>query len=821
MSAFAGLRVLDLSGTVATAYCAKLFADFGAEVIQVEPPEHGAPVRGLEPTIASAPPAEASALSAWLSAGKRSRVLDLADPRDLETALALGAGADVVIEGERPGALSALGCGAADIQAAGSRAIVCSITWFGQTGPWAHWHGSDGVVSALAGAVRNFGPAEGPPLFASGYPVQILGGLTAFVAIVACLIGRERRVEAGEPSCLVHLDTSLYESALCLTEPGAVAAYNWQEGDPAPLRLGINRFWPTFPASIYRAADGWIGVTALTPAQWRSLCELIGLPELAADPRYVLAADRHGAADELDATLGRAFRERSAEYWFHEGQARRLPLALVPTPEELLRCPQFGERGAFATVEHRDLGTFQGPGVPFRLHGTPARPGGAAPRLGSSSDGWTRRTGEREAPLPPRSPTAGRDVRGPLDGLRVVDLSMGWAGPLAARHLADLGADVIKIESCRHFDWWRGWEVTEQTLADNLLERAWPYNTVNRNKRGVTLDLTTATGARLLKRLVGLADACLENFAGSVMPKLGLGRDVLLAENANLVMLSMPPFGASGDWRHYRAYGSTVEQASGLPHLEGEANWPPTMQHVALGDPVAGLNGAAGLLVALFHRARTGRGQSLDLSHVESLFPLGAHGVIEQSLLGQPPTRRGSRHRYFAPHGVFRCAGEDQWVAITVTKDSQWQGLCAVIGPDLAADPRFKSAQLRKRNEDALAVEIERWTRGRSKREAMVALQDAGVPAGAVAHGADLLADPQHEAREFWQYLDRRHCGLQPNPSAGYRRGDRPIRVMTPAPTLGEHNEEVLRDLLGLSAEEVSELRATGVIGTYPTLPST
>ena len=268
---------------------------------------------------------------------------------------------------------------------------------------------------------------------------------------------------------------------------------------------------------------------------------------------------------------------------------------------------------------------------------------------------------------------------GPLHGVRVVDLSMGWAGPLAARHLVDMGAEVIKIESCERFDWWRGWEATQEWIDSNAAEQSASFNTVNRNKLDVTLDLMSPDGKDLLKRLVAIADVVVENYSAGVLPKLGLGYEALKAVNPELVMLSMPAFGTNGPWSAYRAYGSTVEHASGLPHLNGEADWPPTMVHVAYGDAVGGLNGAAALLTALRHRRRTGEGQYLDLSQSEGLFPLGIHGILHQSVLGRPPARTGNRSPDCAPHGVYPARGQDQWVVIQVLTEPQWRALRGLV----------------------------------------------------------------------------------------------------------------------------------------------
>jgi crotonobetainyl-CoA:carnitine CoA-transferase CaiB-like acyl-CoA transferase len=404
---------------------------------------------------------------------------------------------------------------------------------------------------------------------------------------------------------------------------------------------------------------------------------------------------------------------------------------------------------------------------------------------------------------------------GPLHGVRVIDLSMGWAGPLAARHLVDMGAEVIKIESCERFDWWRGWEATQEWIDSNAAEQSASFNTVNRNKLDVTLDLMSADGKDLLKRLVAIADVVVENYSAGVLPKLGLGYEALKAVNPELVMLSMPAFGTTGPWSAYRAYGSTVEHASGLPHLNGEADWPPAMVHVAYGDAVGGLNGAAALLTALRHRRRTGEGQYLDLSQSEGLFPLGIHGILHQSVIGRPPVRTGNRSLECAPHGVYPARGEDQWVVIQVLTEPQWRALRGIVaGLDAFGDVPDRLAR-----RDELDRVVAAWTQPRGAAEIMHELQANGVPAAAVYSALDVLADPHLAARGQWQMIERAYVGRQPNPVAPYRVGDAPYAIEAPAPTLGQHNRRVLGELLGLTDAELARLTRAGVIGQRPVMP--
>ncbi len=806
--ALAGLHVVDLAGTVATAYCGKLFRELGASVTNLEPPGEGHPIRRLHPFHPRGSGPEASALATWLSLGKRSVAAGPDDPEAHD----LLHGADLILDADP----------AVERQLLDGQ-IRLSISWFGASGPYAGRAATGPVISTHTAAARAIGPAEGPPILATGHTPQVVAGTLAYVGAVGHLLARE----TGRLDAQFHLDVSIFEAAMCITEPGPPGTLATGEIRP---RIGINRFWPTYPVGIYPCRDGWLGVSTVTPSQWRSLCALLGLEELGTEPRYQVSINRLEDADAIDAALRPRFLERDAAEWVEAGQAARIPLALSPTPAELFDLEQFQDRGAWVEAAHPDQGSFVAPGAPYRLHRTPATPRGSAPRLGEH--GRRRAWGEAPSDLgasdcrcraetdaqPERAERSERPTL--LSDLRIVDLTMGWAGPLATRQLADLGAEVIKVESCQYFDWWRGWESTPESIAQKLYEQSTAFNTTGRNKLGITLDLTSRRGVDLLLRLVAKSDAVIENYTASVLPGLGLDYDRLRQVNPELVMVSMPPFGASGPWMNHRAYGSTVEQASGLPHLNGRAGDPPTMQHVALGDPIAGINGAAALLTALRHRRRTGEGQYVDLSHVQSMFPLAAHGLIEQAVNGAPPERAGGRHPLFAPWGVYPCIGAEPWITVTVETEDQWRALCDVLGMD-ADDHGFADAAGRKQGED----ELDRALAARTKLHDGLALErrlaSAGVPAAVLRNTLDVLYDPHLEVRGYWQWRERAYVGDQPNPSAPFRpaSGDgrsRPYAVEWPAPTLGQHNREVLTRLLDLSEDELKALERDRVIGTEP-----
>jgi crotonobetainyl-CoA:carnitine CoA-transferase CaiB-like acyl-CoA transferase len=369
--ALSGVTVLDVAGTIASAYCGKLFADHGARVVNVERPE-GHDIRRVPPFREAAPATEASAFAAWLSVNKQSVVLDWRDRATAATFDRLVAGADVLLlDRDLPaGSIDAL-------RARHDKLVGVSFTWFGRTGPYADYAGTDGVCHALAAMVRAVGPREGPPVMPTGYQTQIIGGLTGYIAATGALIGRHLGNAAGE-----LIDLSIYEANLCFVETGPVALYHTPPPAGAPARLGVNRYPPTCPMGIYRCKDGWVGVTALTPSQWQAFARLIGMPELATDPKFATTPERFAQADYLDQLISPRLATRTAKEWFEEGQAMRIPLALVPTMEALLGIDQYVERQAFVGVTHPDIGTFLAPNTPFRLFVTPPVASGRAPRLG-------------------------------------------------------------------------------------------------------------------------------------------------------------------------------------------------------------------------------------------------------------------------------------------------------------------------------------------------------------------------------------------------------------------------------------------------------
>ncbi|MGH6972774.1 MAG: CaiB/BaiF CoA transferase family protein, partial [Caulobacteraceae bacterium] len=637
--ALAGLRVLELGEFEAAAYCGKLFADLGADVIKVEP-LGGVQARRLAPLVDAGEGRLESAHFAWLNTNKRSVVFG--DDRDarLET---LALACDVLIDGRAGDAALAWRDKIAKRRPA---LTMVELSWFGQSGPYRDFAATDATVRCLAGLVWPTGAPNEPPEPIADHQASVVGALNAFTAALAARFSQApgRRFEV-----------SLMEANLSISEFYSVAAAG---AGFVERRYGRNRFPPTFPMGVYACKEGWLGVTVVTLDQWRGFCELFDLKEVAADPDFATAVGRFARADELERLYAPRLKEKTASEWFELALKMRLPFAVAPDMAELRRQETHRRRGAFAPVTI-GAAEFDAPVLPQALRSPGPPLNGAAPLAGADAPTWADRSEVKTASSPgPR--------RRPLADVRIVDLTMGWAGPLATRQLADLGANVIKVESCGYPDWWRGADPRPEAVRTRQFEKSAIFNAVNRNKKGITLDLTQPEGAQLLERLVATADAVIENYSQGVLPRLGLDYARLSVVNPSLVMVSMPAFGSETEWRDARAYGSTLKHASGLPLVTGAPHDPPTMNHLALGDPIGGLNAAAALLAALFYKRRRGKGQHVELSQVECLFPLVAPWAIEQALSGEA-TRTGGRHPRFAPHGCFPCAGDDEWILVAAT----------------------------------------------------------------------------------------------------------------------------------------------------------
>jgi crotonobetainyl-CoA:carnitine CoA-transferase CaiB-like acyl-CoA transferase len=413
---------------------------------------------------------------------------------------------------------------------------------------------------------------------------------------------------------------------------------------------------------------------------------------------------------------------------------------------------------------------------------------------------------------------------GPLTGIRVLDLSRVWAGPLGTRILGDLGADVIRVESIGA----RGpRQVPDAVVSfsrrypeNQAGERPWNregmFNKFNRNKRAVTLQLNTPRGKAVFEALVREADVVLENYSPRVMPNLGLGYDRLRELNSAIIYIGMPGFGWTGPSRDFVAFGTTLEPAAGLSSLMGYPDGGPYKSGVAWADPVAGLNAAAAVLVALWDRRAhpEGHGQAIELAQMEAMVNFAGEEILAAQARGSDRPRPGNRHPFHAPQGVYPCAGDDRWIAISITGDAEWAALCdlAALGPERATlrlDERLAA-------HDDLDRAIAAWTGQHAHIDLMHRLQQAGIVACALLDAKEMVEDPHLAARGFFVSITHPDAGTYPFPGQPIHLSDTPATFRRPAPGLGEHNHEVFTGLLGMTEAELDELRAEGIIAEAP-----
>ncbi len=408
----------------------------------------------------------------------------------------------------------------------------------------------------------------------------------------------------------------------------------------------------------------------------------------------------------------------------------------------------------------------------------------------------------------------------PLEGIRVVDLAQVFAGPACTRILADLGADVIRFESAGRMDVTRNLIITDNDGKDHHWLRASYFVVRNVNKREMVLDLAKEEGREIIRKLVAGADVVVESFTPRVMGNFGLGYDALKKIKPDIIMCSLSGYGQYGPMRDYGAYGMGLEPASGLSSITGYPGGPPIRSGLSFTDPYSGFVGAGAILTALHYRRRTGKGQYIDLSEQEAAIPLMGAALLEHQMTGRMPERTGDRSEWAAPQGCYRCAGDDRWAVISCANDDEFARMAtAMVHAEWIDDERFATVLARHDHHDDLDAAITAWTSKRDHYDVMRSLQAAGVKAAAVLDGKEILFDPQFAARGHFDIVDQPMLGKRPiqrHVAAKFRRFE--AKVRRPAPLLGEHNDEVLREI-GYTEQQIAQLKDDAVIADKPRLP--
>jgi len=414
---------------------------------------------------------------------------------------------------------------------------------------------------------------------------------------------------------------------------------------------------------------------------------------------------------------------------------------------------------------------------------------------------------------------------GALKGVRVCNLGAIWALPHPMQIMADMGAELIKVESIQvgratyvvtpYPEVWQGF--ADFTPGEHPWNRSIYFNDGQVGMKSVTIDLTRPKGKELFRKLVLITDFICENFSTGVMERLGLGYEVLKSWREDVIYLSLPGYGNTGPEADYVAYGTNQLGMAGITHLTGYVDGEPHQVAINYGDPTAGVHAVTAVLAAMFYRKKTGKGQYIDGSQREAGIRCVGEYILDYQANGRLGTRMGNRHPTMAPCGIYRSAGPDKWIAISVSSGEEWQALCTTMGdPVWAKNEKFADKFSRLKNQDELDQHIEEWTSQITPQYAMLTLQHAGVAAGVALTNAEVFDDRQNKARNFYQSVDHPEVGPRRHPCIGWIMSKTPRYIPRAAPCLGEHNEYVLGEILGLSKKEITALEADQIIGKAP-----
>jgi crotonobetainyl-CoA:carnitine CoA-transferase CaiB-like acyl-CoA transferase len=784
------LRVLELSDRVAGSYCGKLFRDAGAQVTMVEPPG-GAPARWVDSPRRSEEP-----LFHFLNGGKRSVTLDLADGRETDHLVAVAGAVDLLILTATPKRAQSLGIPIDEILAANPRAIAVTISDFGWTGPWVERPATEFTLQALCGATGYRGLPERPPVSVGGR----LGEYVAAAFAAAGALALHRRVAKGGAGG--HLDVSMLE---CMTL--AMQSYEWLH----TTLMQLEHYARSIEVpGIEPTKDGWVGLSLLTGQQWLDFASMVGQPILAEDPQLAVQLGRWPRREEVYALIHPWLAERTVDEVVELASLYRIPVAHLGNGATVATMDHFVSRGTFVTAP---AGWTQ-PRPPWIMSGTESAPAASAPAAGQHTSDVLAETNAAAAPGPLSSPVDGRWR--PLDGVRVVDLTAFWAGPAATALLAGLGADVVKVESVQRPDGIR-FAGGQRQDVDRWWEYSWVFHGVNVDKRSVTLDLRNTEGRDTFLQLVARADVVIENFSPRVLDEFDLGPAVLRATNPTVVIARMPAFGLDGPWRNRVGFAPTMEQLSGMAWLTGYPDGPPTAPRGAC-DPLAGAHAAFAVLAALERRDQTEDGLLVEVPMIEVALNVTAEQMLEYQRTGEVLERQGNRGPHAAPQNLYACAGDEEWVAVAVANDDQWEALRHALGrPSWTNDPELASLRGRQRAHDRIDRELAAWFADQPLEGAVTRLTDAGVPAAPVVLPPEVVRNEQLQARGFFEELKHPLAGANLYAGLPFGRPDFDNSWWrSHPPLLGEHNDEVLGGELGKPAAILDEWRAKHIIGDRP-----
>ena len=800
MAPFSNLKVLDFSADFAGSYCSKLLADFGASVKKIIYEGRGDRSASYGPFIDDFRDSKSSAMFHYMNYNKE--VIPVPEGTQLNEKLLLSA--DLLIEDFSSKDFNFCGLDLEKIRKLNPDILICSLTPFGRETEWVDKPWSDLTIQALTGMCSVNGEQGKAPLKEPGTESEFITGANAFVASVAALINRDvTGVSQG-------VNVSILKSVLHSYSPYLLAALhtrNPREQQSQGLHFGL------IPCK-----DGYVSLSVRHEPTWEHMWLFFGDPEFSENPKFDTAAKRRINEEELSEILLPILAQYSRKDLLHGLSPLRILVGIANSVSDLLEDEHLKARNAFINYESEGK-SWQMPGPPFQMSLTPWKFESSA----TSEDFQIWEEPLKLTNKTSKSLSALNKPKGPLSGMRGIVLTQAWAGAYSTQLLSDLGMEIIQVESVTRIDPWRGGVpprlaglYPNSNPGDNPWDRNALYNGVNRGKKAITLDLSHSEAKEVFMELVSISDVVVENFSGRVISNLGLDYESLRSVNPSVVMVRMPTYGTSGPYSNYPGNGGTTEPVSGMSFLMGYHDGPPVNSGIMHTDAYSGVLACGATITALRERLISGVGQEVDISQQEVSMTLLAEYIMEGSLSGESPGRQGNINRDYAPQGCY-LSKDSYWIAISVKTDRQWKSFCDSLMLDsLVSDEDYSTKEFRKMNAVRLDREISKKMGNCIASEVVGKLQAESVPCEVISTLLEAAENDDFYQMGLFEKIFHSESGNFYYPVPPWDFENNPRNAQEPAPTLGEHSEEIFSNLNGWSENEITRFKNLGLTGTDP-----
>ena len=800
MAPFSNLKVLDFSADFAGSYCSKLLADFGASVKKIIYEGRGDRSASYGPFIDDFRDSKSSAMFDYMNYNKE--VIPVPEGTQLNEKLLLSA--DLLIEDFSSKDFNFCGLDLEKIRKLNPDILICSLTPFGRETEWVDKPWSDLTIQALTGMCSVNGEQGKAPLKEPGTESEFITGANAFVASVAALINRDvTGVSQG-------VNVSILKSVLHSYSPYLLAALhtrNPREQQSQGLHFGL------IPCK-----DGYVSLSVRHEPTWEHMWLFFGDPEFSENPKFDTAAKRRINEEELSEILLPILAQYSRKDLLHGLSPLRILVGIANSVSDLLEDEHLKARNAFINYESEGK-SWQMPGPPFQMSLTPWKFEPSA----TSEDFQIWEEPLKLTNKTSKSLSALNKPKGPLSGMRGIVLTQAWAGAYSTQLLSDLGMEIIQVESVTRIDPWRGGVpprlaglYPNSNPGDNPWDRNALYNGVNRGKKAITLDLSHSEAKEVFMELVSISDVVVENFSGRVISNLGLDYESLRSVNPSVVMVRMPTYGTSGPYSNYPGNGGTTEPVSGMSFLMGYHDGPPVNSGIMHTDAYSGVLACGATITALRERLISGVGQEVDISQQEVSMTLLAEYIMEGSLSGESPGRQGNINRDYAPQGCY-LSKDSYWIAISVKTDRQWKSFCDSLMLDsLVTDEDYSTKEFRKMNAVRLDREISKKMGNCIASEVVGKLQAESVPCEVISTLLEAAENDDFYQMGLFEKIFHSESGNFYYPVPPWDFENNPRNAQEPAPTLGEHSEEIFSNLNGWSENEITRFKNLGLTGTDP-----